>query len=85
VDPVVEVPQFLFEVLPVSLPCYAIDPWRGIPREREIAPFQELGGDMMQQCGEPLILTLFFIGCGMPSRRLFGCGKQSRNERISKR
>jgi hypothetical protein len=44
----VEVLQFLFEVLPVSLPCHAIDPWRSIPREREISPFQELGGDVMQ-------------------------------------
>ena len=61
-----EVLQFLFEVLPVSLPCHAIDPWRSVLRERQIAPFQELGGDVMQQRSEPLILTL--------SRRLaHGC------------
>src|SRR4249920_3285670 len=63
---IVQVFQFLFEVFSIGLPRHAIDPGRSITREREIAPLQEVDGDVMQQCGEPYVSAL--------SRRLaHGC------------
>src|ERR1700674_4966521 len=62
----VQVLQFLFERFSIGLPCHAIDAGRSVTREREIAPLQEIGGDVMQQCREPYRLAL--------SRRLaHGC------------
>ena len=63
---IVQVLEFLFERPSISLPCHAIDSGRSVTREREIAPLQEIGGDVMQQCREPYSLAL--------SRRLaHGC------------
>src|SRR6266853_1095816 len=63
---IVQVFQFLFEGLSIGLPCHAIGSGRSVTREREIAPLQEIGGDVMQQCREPYSLAL--------SRRLaHGC------------
>jgi hypothetical protein len=47
VYPIVQVFQFLFEVFSIGLPRHAIDPGRSISREREIAPLQEVDGDVM--------------------------------------
>jgi hypothetical protein len=33
----------------VGLPCHAIDSGRTVTRERETAPLEEVGGDVMQQ------------------------------------
>ena len=54
----VQVFQFLFERFPIGLPCHAIGPGRSVTRERAIAPLQEIGGDVMQQCREPHSLAL---------------------------
>src|SRR6202795_615172 len=63
---IVQVLQFLFERFSIGLPCHAIASGRSVTREREIAPLQEIGGDVMQQCREPYSLAL--------SRRLaHGC------------
>src|SRR6202049_2603580 len=63
---IVQVLEFLFEGFSISLPCHTIDSGRSVTREREIAPLQEIGGDVMQQCREPYRLAL--------SRRLaHGC------------
>jgi hypothetical protein len=63
---IVQVLEFLFESFSISLPCHAIASGRSVTREREIAPLQEIGGDVMQQCREPYSLAL--------SRRLaHGC------------
>jgi hypothetical protein len=42
----------------VGLPCHAIDSGRTVTREREIAPLEEVGGDVMQQGREPYSLAL---------------------------
>ena len=55
---IVQVLQFLFEGFPVGLPCHAIDSRRSVTREREIAPLEEIGGDVMQQGREPYRLAL---------------------------
>jgi hypothetical protein len=39
-------------------PRYAVDTRRGVPLGGEIAPRQEVVGDVMQQCGEPYTLAL---------------------------
>jgi hypothetical protein len=31
------------------MPCHAIGPGRSVTREREVAPLQEIGGDVMQR------------------------------------
>src|SRR5216683_5908335 len=55
---IVQVLEFLFESFSVCLPCHAIASGRSVTREREIAPLQEIGGDVMQQCREPYSLAL---------------------------
>ena len=55
---IVQVLQFLFEGFPVGLPCHAIYSRRSVTREREVAPLEEIGGDVMQQCREPYRLAL---------------------------
>src|SRR5215468_2636639 len=58
VDAIMQYRQFLFEVFSVGLPRHAIDARRGVPFEGQIAPRQEVDGDVMQQCGEPHTLAL---------------------------
>ena len=55
---IVQVLQFLFERFSVGRPCHAIDSRRSVTREREIAPLEEIGGDVMQQGREPYRLAL---------------------------
>src|SRR5262249_52127492 len=55
---IVQYRKFFFEVFSVGLPRHAIDTRRGVPFEGEIAPRQEVDGDVMQQCGEPHTLAL---------------------------
>ena len=40
--------QLLFEALSIGPPCHAVDAQRGVPFKREVAPLQEIGGDVMQ-------------------------------------
>ena len=58
VYPIVQVCQLLVEVFSVGLPRHAIDTRRRVPLKREVAPLQEIDGDVMQQCGEPHTLAL---------------------------
>jgi hypothetical protein len=51
---IVQFLQLLFEVFSIGLPRHAVDARRGVPFKREVTLLQEIGGDVMQQCCEPL-------------------------------
>lgn len=52
-NPCVKVPEVALQVLPVGLPCLAIDPG-GRPRaQRPIRGTEPINIDMVQQCREP--------------------------------
>ena len=58
VYPGVQFRQLLVEVFSVGSPRHPVDPRRGIPLQREVAPFQKLDGEVMQQRGELYTRTL---------------------------
>ena len=65
-----QIRQLLFEVFSVGLPRHAVDAWRRVSLKCAVTLLQEVDGDVMQQCGEPHILTL--------SRRTAHAGKSDR-------
>ena len=57
VDAIVQIRQLLFEVFSVGLPRHTIDAWTRVSLKCAATLFQQVDGDVTQQCGEPYTLA----------------------------
>ncbi|MGB0097360.1 MAG: hypothetical protein WBP81_33075 [Solirubrobacteraceae bacterium] len=57
-NPAMQVPKVLFEILPVVLPRHPVHPRRGLGLQRPIGRPQAVDVDVMQERGEPHITAL---------------------------
>jgi len=57
-NPGMQIPEVVLQILPVVAPRHAIDPRRGIRADRPIRRPQAINVDVMQERGEPRVPVL---------------------------